>query len=127
MRELWINDNQSAVPYCTDGTSMCVWQHRDFGSYGLRAFLEAGGSRTLLWDGYFARGYGQSRCLPLPAATCGNPGALCCPSMIDQRLSGMVHNSRFKHQPCNYQAAGKHGIFCKVRGCVKDLTSDPPT
>jgi hypothetical protein len=32
--------------------------------------------------------------------------------MIDQRLSGMIHNRQFKYQPCNYRAAGKLGIYC---------------
>jgi hypothetical protein len=33
--------------------------------------------------------------------------------MLDQRLSGMVHNRRFPHQPCNYKAAGTLGIYCR--------------
>jgi hypothetical protein len=26
----------------------------------------------------------------------------------------MTHNRRFRYQPCNYNAAGKVGIYCKV-------------
>jgi hypothetical protein len=113
-RERWNQDGLTPVPYCSDGASMCVWQHKEYAKQGLRILNEAGYSKQLLWDGYFARGYGQNRCLPVPES-CGSPGQPCCPSMLDQRLSGMVHNRRFKHQPCNYQEAGQHGIFCKVR------------
>eukprot|EP00879_Flechtneria_rotunda_P029537 GHRR01031953.1.p1 GENE.GHRR01031953.1~~GHRR01031953.1.p1 ORF type:complete len:110 (+),score=15.78 GHRR01031953.1:777-1106(+) len=63
----------------------------------------SGGVRPLTWDGYFQRGYGTSRCAPLPTA-CGNPGEPCCPSMIDQCISGMVHNRRFRFQPCSRTA-----------------------
>lgn len=118
VNEVWLNDNVSAVPYCNDKGSMCVWQHADYARHGLKSLNDAGGKR-LLWDGYFDRGYGQSRCVPLPAS-CGNPGEPCCPSMMDQRISGMVHNRQFKYQPCNYAAAGDVGIYCKVREiCVK--------
>ena len=79
---------------------------------GMQVINDAGG-KQLIWDGYFQRGYGQSRCAPLPPS-CGNPGEPCCPSMQDRRISGMVHNRRFRYQPCNYNAAGKVGIYCKV-------------
>jgi hypothetical protein len=118
VRERSWQDGTSAVPYCTDGASFCLWQHKDYAQNGLRGLNDQGG-KQLVWDGYFQRGYGQSRCMPLPAS-CGNPGEPCCPSMQDQRISGMVHNRRFRYQPCNYNAAGKVGIYCKVRqrgGC----------
>jgi hypothetical protein len=78
----------------------------------MQVINDAGG-KQLIWDGYFQRGYGQSRCAPLPPS-CGNPGEPCCPSMQDRRISGMMHNRRFRYQPCNYNAAGKVGIYCKV-------------
>eukprot|EP00878_Enallax_costatus_P019794 GHUV01020897.1.p1 GENE.GHUV01020897.1~~GHUV01020897.1.p1 ORF type:complete len:290 (+),score=15.66 GHUV01020897.1:874-1743(+) len=110
-RERWLMDGQTPVPFCTDGLSFCLWKYTDYKTQGLDALNQAG-SNSLSWDGYFQRGYGTSRCAPLPQA-CGNPGEPCCPSMIDQRISGMVHNRRFKFQPCNYAAAGKVGIYCK--------------
>jgi hypothetical protein len=118
-KAVWAQDGVTPIPYCSDNTSFCVWKHQDYTVAGLQILNEAGYGKTLLWDGYFQRGYGQSRCAPLPAS-CGNPGEPCCPSMLDQRLSGMVHNRRFRYQPCNYNAAGKVGIFCKVgpRSCL---------
>lgn len=112
VRERSLNDPNAAVPTCSDGVSFCLWRHADYGDNGLKVINDAGGKR-LIWDGYFQRGYGLSRCAPLPLS-CGNPGEPCCPSMQDQRISGMVHNRRFKYQPCNYNAAGKVGIYCKV-------------
>lgn len=112
VRERWLLDPTQPVPYCTDGASFCVWKVEDYKQQGLTPLNSGGGARSLTWDGYFQRGYGTSRCAPLPPA-CGNPGEPCCPSMIDQRISGMVHNRRFKYQPCNYAAAGKVGIYCR--------------
>lgn len=67
------------------------------------------------WDNVFERGYGRSRCIPLPRS-CGQPGEMCCASMGDQRLSGLVHNRMFHYQPCNYKSAaavGETGMYCK--------------
>lgn len=112
VRERYLQDSTIAVPFCTDPASFCLWKYTDFGNNGLELFSHAGG-KPILWDGYFERGYGQSRCAPLPTS-CGNPGEPCCPSMQDRRISGMIHNRRFRYQPCNYNAAGKVGIYCKV-------------
>ncbi|KAF6251248.1 pyridoxal phosphate-dependent transferase [Scenedesmus sp. NREL 46B-D3] len=112
VRERWLMDAATPVPYCTDAGSFCVWRVDDYRQQGLGALNAAGGARTLSWDGYFGRGYGASRCAPLPPA-CGGPGEPCCPSMIDQRISGMVHNRRFRHQPCDYAAAGRNGVYCR--------------
>jgi hypothetical protein len=112
VRERSLNDPTMPVPYCTDGRSFCVWRVTDYRAQGLAALKDSGlGQGTLVYDGYFARGYGVSRCAPLPAS-CGNPGEPCCPSMVDQRISGMVHNRRFKYQPCNYAAGGAVGVYC---------------
>jgi hypothetical protein len=100
------------VPFCGDGHSFCLWRYTDYAQNGLDV-LNAAGGKQMIWDGYFQRGYGQSRCAPLPPS-CGNPGEPCCPSQQDQRISGMVHNRKFRYQPCNYNAAGKVGIYCKV-------------
>lgn len=112
IRERSLLDGTSPVPYCTDGASFCLWRYSDYALNGLQVLNDDGG-KQLIWDGYFQRGYGQSRCAPLPPS-CGNPGEPCCPSMQDRRISGMVHNRKFRYQPCNYNAAGKVGIYCKV-------------
>jgi hypothetical protein len=124
VRERSWQDNKSPVPFCSDGLSFCLWKYKDYAANGLQGINDQGG-KQMIWDGYFQRGYGQSRCAPLPPS-CGNPGEPCCPSMQDQRISGMVHNRRFRYQPCNYNAAGKVGIYCKVSevqawwGCLVD-------
>lgn len=75
------------------------------------------------WDGLFQRGFGRSRCIPLPKS-CGQPGEVCCASMMDQRISGLVHNRLFPYQPCNYRAAGRTGMFCKGQWQGGLLNSD---
>eukprot|EP00775_Hariotina_reticulata_P011177 gene11177-11327_t len=65
-RERWLQDGTTAVPYCTDGKSFCVWNYPDFTDYGLAALSSGAGSRQLFWDGYFQRGYGISRGALLP-------------------------------------------------------------
>jgi hypothetical protein len=70
------------------------------------------GAQQAKWDGAYQRGYGRTRCIPLPKS-CGQPGEACCASMMDQRISGLVHNRLFPYQPCNYRAGGKAGIYCR--------------
>ena len=111
-RERSYIDQKTAVPYCDDGKSMCVWVWDDFRDHGVAQFPSFEGGTKLPWDGAYERGYGRSRCIPL-AKSCGQPGEPCCASMMDQRLSGMVHNRQFPYQPCNYRAAGRSGMFCK--------------
>jgi len=111
VRERSFIDKQTPVPFCSDG-AMCVWHHDDYADYGTKQFPTSPGVEPYKWDGLFQRGYGRSRCIPLPKS-CGQPGEPCCPSMLDQRLSGLVHNRIFQFQPCNYLAGGKAGVFCK--------------
>jgi hypothetical protein len=99
----------------TSAPSMCVWSFNDYGNYGTGNFPPQDPSQPDIkfkWDGYFYRGYGRSRCIPL-VTKCGDPGQPCCPSMLDQRLSGMVHNRNYTHQPCNYRSVGRKGVYCK--------------
>lgn len=115
--ELWIMDNKTPVPYCSDGKSFCVWNFNDFDKQGVANFPNNDPSNPnyrFAWDGYYQRGYGRSRCAPLPkGGKCGAPGQHCCPSMHDRMMSGMVHNKNFTYQPCNYRAAGRVGVYCK--------------
>lgn len=115
--EVSLGDNKTAVPYCTDANSMCVWQHVDYAEHGTASFPASDPSSPPVafpWDGYFARGYGRSRCAPAPPkGRCGGPGEVCCPSMMDQAISGLVHNRLYEFQPCNYRAVGRTGIYCK--------------
>ena len=111
VRERSYVDKKTPVPYCTDGRSMCVWAYDDYREHGVAQFPEFEGGSKFKWDGAFERGYGRSRCIPL-AKSCGQPGEPCCASMMDQRLSGLVHNRQFPYQPCNYRAAGRSGMFC---------------
>jgi hypothetical protein len=85
------------VPTCSDGQSMCVWSAADYESHGTRQFPQFPGVEPFKWDGSFERGYGRSRCIALPKS-CGQPGEPCCPSMTDQRISGLVHNRLFPYQ-----------------------------
>ncbi|KAI8468958.1 MAG: hypothetical protein J3K34DRAFT_425409, partial [Monoraphidium minutum] len=112
VRETSFIDKSTPVPFCDDGGSMCVWAYEDYNKYGTAQFPESPGVEPYKWDGLFQRGYGRSRCIPLPKS-CGQPGEACCASMMDQRISGLVHNRLFPYQPCNYRAAGRSGIYCK--------------
>jgi len=44
--------------------------------------------------------------------------------MMDQRISGLVHNRLFPYQPCNYKAGGKVGMYCKGQWQGGLLNSD---
>lgn len=113
--EVSVSNTSEAVPFCKDDKSMCVWQFDDYAEHGTRSFPAQDPTRPRQpypWDGYFERGFGRSRCAPEPEL-CGNPGEPCCPSMVDIRISGMVHNRIYDDQPCNYRAVGREGIFCK--------------
>jgi hypothetical protein len=50
-RELWNQDGRSPVPYCSDEGTMCIWQHKQYATYGLRILNEAAYSKSLVWDG----------------------------------------------------------------------------
>lgn len=113
--ETWYVDKSTPVPFCSDGRSACVWQRMDYLQHGTASFPGTDPSvpaEPFEWDGYFERGYGRSRCAPAPKE-CGAPGGVCCPSMTDQIVSGMVHNRQYLYQPCNYRAVGRKGIYCK--------------
>jgi hypothetical protein len=111
VRETSIMDRKTAVPWCGESTSLCLWVEEDYRDHGLEALPKfADMEPTIEWDGVFERGYGRSRCAPLPEA-CGQPGQSCCPAM-DTRLSGVTYNRQFKYQPCNYAAAGRQGMYC---------------